>query len=543
MVSGWTEIRETPSTQTRPGDAAAVRARLQARVVPELGAVTAGEFQALESLYGIDAHPLWIVGGRATAPLHAAIARLEDAASHGLEPRDYGMPDIGERTRRFAAGGTSPSPDQVAGLDVAISAATLRLFQHLHFGRVDPAAIGLRLQVSTDRHDMVAGLRAALATNRVTELAAELAPQLEQYRQLRGALAEYRALAADVTAPPPPTFTRTLHPGDTAAPSEVHGLVRRLVALGDLPPETLESSAAYDGALIDGIKAFQARHGLERDGVLGPATQAALAVPLSWRARQIELSLERLRWLPDLTNERVIALNIPMFQLWAWDAARPNGKPSFTTRAIVGRALRTETPVFVEELRQVIFRPYWNVPRSILLNEILPLARKDPSYLAKEHMEIVRGQSDEAPVLAVTDEHLALLAQGVLRLRQRPGPDNALGLVKFVFPNNDNVYLHSTPAQELFSRTRRDFSHGCVRVEDPVSLAEWVLSGQPDWTRDRILAAMAGNVSRSVLVERPAQVVLFYVTAAVLTDDRIHFAEDIYRHDPVLDRALVRRAR
>jgi murein L,D-transpeptidase YcbB/YkuD len=251
------------------------------------------------------------------------------------------------------------------------------------------------------------------------------------------------------------------------------------------------------------------------------------------------MALERLRWLPDLTNERVIALNIPMFQLWAWDALRPEGRPAFSTRAIVGRALRTQTPVFVEELREVVFRPYWNVPRSILLAEILPLVRKDPEYLQREAMEIVQGPGDDARPVSVNDENLARLRDGTLRLRQRPGPRNALGLVKFVFPNTDNVYLHATPAQALFSKARRDFSHGCVRVQDPVSLAEWVLKDQPDWTRERILAAMSTSHSQRVTVARPIQVVLFYTTAAVVPEEgAIHFAEDIYRHDAPLDRAL-----
>jgi murein L,D-transpeptidase YcbB/YkuD len=323
----------------------------------------------------------------------------------------------------------------------------------------------------------------------------------------------------------------------------LQALTQRLVALGDLDKAVVSAGVTdYGDATIRAVTRFQARHGLTPDGIIGRATQAALSVPLSWRVRQIEMSLERLRWLPDLTGTRVIVLNIPMFHLWAWEADRPDGKPAFNTRAIVGRALRTQTPMFVEDLREVVFRPYWNVPRSIVRGEILPLAAKDAGYFQRHNMEIVQGPGDDAVTVPINDDALARLREGTVRLRQRPGPHNALGLVKFVFPNNDNVYLHGTPAQELFSRARRDFSHGCVRVEDPTTLAEWVLNGQPAWTRDQIVRAMADVHPQRVPVERPVQVVLFYLTAAVLPETgAIHFAEDIYRHDAALDRALVRR--
>jgi murein L,D-transpeptidase YcbB/YkuD len=230
-----------------------------------------------------------------------------------------------------------------------------------------------------------------------------------------------------------------------------------------------------------------------------------------------------------------------MFQLWGWDSIPP-AEPAIGMRAIVGRALSTETPVFVDEMRHVIFRPYWNVPPSILRKEILPVLERNLDYLRRENMEMVRGPGDDARPVAASDANVALLRQGGLRLRQRPGAGNALGLVKFVFPNDANVYMHGTPAQALFSRTRRDFSHGCVRVEDPVGLAAWVLKDRPEWTRDRILAAMSGPDSQRVDLTHPIRVILFYVTAVVMPEDgTIHFAEDIYRHDARLDQALARR--
>jgi murein L,D-transpeptidase YcbB/YkuD len=193
-------------------------------------------------------------------------------------------------------------------------------------------------------------------------------------------------------------------------------------------------------------------------------------------------------------------------------------------------------------MRYVIFRPYWNIPPSILRNETLPALRRDPGYLARQNMEIVSGDGDNAPVVALTPDVLAQLGRGRLRVRQRPGPENALGLIKFVFPNDENVYMHATPAPQLFDRTRRDFSHGCVRVEDPVALAEWVLKDRPEWTRERIVAAMQGTETFRVDLPAPIRVILFYVTAVVMPEDgAVHFAEDIYGHDVRLAKALAGR--
>ncbi len=321
-------------------------------------------------------------------------------------------------------------------------------------------------------------------------------------------------------------------------------LYRRLLAFGDLAAGTPPSDPSrYDASLVTGVKRFQVRHGIEADGVLGKRTLAALRVPLSWRVRQIELALERLRWLPDLGGQRLIIMNIPMFRLWAWDAVPPRSAPTFGMNVIVGRALDTRTPVLVEEMRDVVLRPYWNVPRSILRSETLPATERDPDYLRREHMEIVRGDGDNAQPEAVTADTIAQLREGTLRVRQRPGAGNALGLIKFVFPNDENIYMHGTPAQELFARNRRDFSHGCVRVEDPVALAEWVLADQPTWAGERIRAATTGSRSIRVNLTSPVKVILYYSTAAVRPEDgTMGFADDIYDQDVLLDRALAARS-
>jgi murein L,D-transpeptidase YcbB/YkuD len=311
-----------------------------------------------------------------------------------------------------------------------------------------------------------------------------------------------------------------------------------LLALGDVPADAGMPDAAerYDGSLVDAVRRFQIRHGLAADGVLGARTLEAINTPLAWRVRQIELSLERLRWLPHAREERMVLVNVPMFRLWAWDANPQPGGPAVSSDVIVGRAFGTRTPLFVEELQEVIFRPYWNVPASILRNEILPQIRRDPGYLARNDMELVPAGGGS--VVPATPANVARLGRG-LTVRQRPGPRNSLGLVKFVFPNQESIYMHDTPAQALFSRSRRDFSHGCVRVRDPVALAAWALAGTPQWNRDRIGAAMLGEETVHVAVVRPTRVVLFYTTALVWPEDgTLRFAADIYDHDRALDRAL-----
>jgi murein L,D-transpeptidase YcbB/YkuD len=392
-----------------------------------------------------------------------------------------------------------------------------------------------------ERDDLAGLLRVAVAEHSVPEAAAELNPSIPLYRQLRGALARYRTLAADPELQSFRGPLATLHPGERWAGLPL--LSRRLVALADLAVANPERGdpTLYEDAVVDGVRHFQMRHGLAADGVLGKTTVAALSVPLSWRARQIELALERMRWLPHLDRNRLVVVNIPMFRLRAIDGPRDTAVTSFSTAVIVGRALRTRTPVLMEEMEYVIFRPYWNVPSSIVQQEILPAIRRTPGYLQRHDMEIVAGQPDSAPVVPITDANIARLRDGTLRLRQRPGPKNSLGLVKFVFPNDSNVYLHGTPAMELFSHARRDFSHGCMRVADPVGFAEWVLAEQPGWDREAILAAMNGPASMRVDLPHPIQVIVFYLTAAVTIDGSgVQFAEDIYGHDARLDQYLTR---
>jgi len=495
--------------------------------------------------------PLWVeVTGRPSRAARDAIAALRTAFDDGLDTLDYG----GRRLDSVVAALDAASqldPEEVGRFDLALSTAFLRYIRHLHNGRIDPRRLGFQLDVPIDRHDFAVLIHTALADGTVPQLVADQRPPLAVYRRVREALARYRLLADSVVDSAPPVKTPVKPDTDWDG---VPPLIRRLRLLGDLPDSVASAGPAdsapsdsawragtlrYAEPLVSAVKRFQQRHGLTADGVIGPATVAALNVSIARRADQLMLTLERLRWLPDLSGGRFMVVNIPTFHLWGWDSLNPEGAPSIDMNVIVGKnALSTRTPVFAEELEYVIFRPYWNVPPGILRGEVLPATRKDPGYLARNDMEIVQGQGDDARPVAVTPENMTLLTRGFLRVRQRPGPRNALGLVKFIFPNAENVYLHSTPAQELFSRTRRDFSHGCVRVERPVDLAVWVLRDVPAWDRARIVAAMEKGKPTRVNLPRALPVILFYTTAIVELDGRPGFYEDIYRHDQRLLEAL-----
>ncbi|HEY8708458.1 MAG TPA: L,D-transpeptidase family protein [Burkholderiaceae bacterium] len=492
-----------------------------------------------EPTLAVPVDPIWLdATGRPNASAHDALRLLADAGADGLAAREYRAVELAEQAAALAAvpdAAASPQPAFERELDAAMR----RYLHDLHLGRIDPRALGFRVaRPGAAAPDFAALLQAAAAAGRLPQLVAELRPQLGQYAKLREALARYRVLAADSSLGHLPVVAPTkrseIYCGDVA----LHRLLR---ALGDLPADAAPPIDCNDATLVDGLRRFQTRHGLAADGAIGRATLAALNVPLAHRVQQLELALERLRWLPDLGARPFVAINIPMFRLWAWDPAAP-ADASISMGVVVGRALNTQTPVLSEDMRYLIFRPYWNLPRSIVRNEVLPALARDPDYLQRNDMEIVRGGGDDAQVVAASNENLALLRQGGLRLRQRPGPKNSLGLVKFIFPNDVNVYLHDTPAAQLFGRARRDFSHGCVRVEEPVALAHWVLKDQPGWTRERIEAAMAGTSSLRVDLTRPLPVILFYMTAMVMpADQALHFADDIYGHDTRLARALASR--
>ena len=343
-------------------------------------------------------------------------------------------------------------------------------------------------------------------------------PPFPAFARLQETLAEYRALAA-TPLPPPPALPK-LRPGEVH--HDVPALRARLRALGDLPADaaTPPDATRYDRALVAAVESFQRRHGLADDGVIGAGTLAALGTPPAVRVTQIQLAMERLRWLPYGWPERFIFVNIPEFRLRGFAAG--NASPRVTMNVVVGEAVSTEkhkTPVLQADMTYVVFRPYWMVPPGIARKEIFPKLASDTSYLERHDMFL----------------------GGDGRVRQRPGNKNSLGLIKFIFPNPFHVYLHDTPSKSLFARNRRDFSHGCIRVADPPSLAAFVLDGTPGWDAAHIEQAMLrGTDDHHVVLQAPIPVYIFYTTVVVDEAGAVHFYDDIYGHDATLQRLLAK---
>jgi L,D-transpeptidase YcbB len=507
----------------------------------------------------------WFDGARPAAVAHQAVALLTDAASHGLAPADYGAAAL-QAALAAATQGPPPSPAQAARLSVALDAAVLRYLQHLNAGRVDPRQVHQRFPIpDASRFDAAGVLRDALARGRLDGAVAAAVPRLPLYEALRQALARYRELAGhDAWAQRLPPLPRALKRGAPAALEAgqawagLDTLARRLRLLGDLPPgaaapvlpvasQALPASSAsapsslvpvYEGALVDAVKAFQRRHGLADDGVVGRATWQALQVSPAQRVRQIELTLERLRWTPLLQGPRMIVINVPEFVLRAYEVQDGQVRVQQAMKVIVGRAYASRTPLFSEPMRHIEFSPYWNVPPSIARQELVPQLRRSPGQFAALGYEFVTGGGQVVSTLR--PELLDAVLAGQARIRQRPGPKNALGDIKFVFPNHDAIYLHHTPSVGLFERDRRDFSHGCIRVEDPVALARFVLARQTDWPEARIRAAMAAGSMSLLPLDEPLPVLIAYGTALV-TQGQVRFFDDVYGYDAVLDRALRQR--
>ncbi len=460
--------------------------------------------------------PLWTHAGQPTDRALAVLAALEGAAADGLAPADYAAATLRAHATALA-GGADTAGDASALFDAALSVAALRLVQDLTRGRIEPRAVGYELtpRSAPDPVSVVAAL--AAGADPATRLAA-LDPPLGNPAGLRTALAHYRALAAAGELPALPELP-TLRPGDRHP--GLAAVRARLAVLGDLPagapPAAPGADDLYDEDLAAGVRAFQARHALAPDAVIGPATRRALAVSPAERVVQLELALERLRWLPDPGAERHLFINIPEFRLRAFEAGA--GTPALTMNVVVGEAgpqPRHRTPPLHARMTYLVFRPYWRVPTGIAQRELLPKIARDPTYLERNNMELING-----------------------RIRQRPGRGNSLGNLKFIFPNRHHVYLHDTPSKGLFARARRDFSHGCVRVADPPALAAFVLADTPGWDRPRIERAMrAGPEDRHVTLHTPVPVYLFYTTAAIDEQGRVGFFDDIYGHDATLARAL-----
>jgi len=501
------------------------------------------ESGVLRTLYGNRAgEPLWEQSGKPSAQALSLLQTLQDAQDDGLDPAQYEADLLARKLAELQSG-----PDATAAAwadwDVALSAVALRFIRHLHYGRIDPHRAGFDLNIPRAAIDLPATMEQLAGASDFAGTIAAIEPHFRHYHLLKSALAKYRQLAADETLTTLPGFAgKSIRPGQAYAGAAA--LRQRLSIFGDLPQadvvaDKAASSEVLDEVLAAALSRFQQRHGLTMDGILGKGTLAALNVPPAVRVRQIELSLERWRWLPEFATPPII-VNIPEFRLFAFQSNEDLEEGMLNMEVVVGQAYQEKrTPVFLGSLQYVVFRPYWDVPPSIARREILPAVRRDSRYLQAHHMELVRGGADNSPVVEATAGNIALLAAGKIRMRQIPGPDNALGEIKFLLPNPYNVYLHSTPAHQLFAQARRAFSHGCIRVSDPTALAAYVLRNAGDeWPAERIDAAMNGAPNQRVRLSQPIQVMILYATAVAAESGRIYFFDDIYGHDHNLEKLL-----
>jgi murein L,D-transpeptidase YcbB/YkuD len=477
----------------------------------------------------------WIQNGRPTPQAQAMITAFGEAMGKGLDPADYDSSLWAARIDNLPSASTS----DVARFDLAMTVSVMRYLSDLHLGRVNPRYFHFGFDVEHNQYDLSSFVRERLVTSaKLDAVLAALEPPFEGYRRTEKALILYLQLAQRDDGQQLPIPKRPVAVGDQY--SGIQRLQRLLCLLGDLQRDAcgMELRNVYTNPMADSVKHFQRRHGLEPDGRLDPGTIRELNVPLSQRVLQLQLTLERWRWLPHEFAQPPIIVNIPEFRLRALDE---NNKVVFAMNVVVGRAYRRQTPVFAKDMTHVIFRPYWNVPLSIQRSEVVPEIERDRSYLSKKNYEVVTHGGEVVTSGPISDEILGQLRKGTLEVRQRPGVTNALGLVKLMFPNEYNVYLHDTPSPELFARPRRDFSHGCIRVQNPVDLATWVLRNNPGWDKARVEAAMqSGKDNYQVNLVKPIPVLILYGTAIVDTNDEVHFFDDIYGHDARLRQTLAR---
>jgi murein L,D-transpeptidase YcbB/YkuD len=477
---------------------------------------------------------LWVQNGRVRPQGLAVIELLQKANAKGLDPEDY---DGSRWQARLTKLEQKPSEQDLASFDTALTVSAMRYIRAIHCGRVNPKEF--KFQLDTE------GLQLPLAEFVQTQVvnasdpAAEiqkLEPPFLGYRKLLALLPVYEGYANRVEGEKLPPVTKTVRPGQPYA--GVVQLERFLQVIGDISASAQlnPNATIYDGALVDGVRHYQDRHGEAPTGNLDTRTINELNTPPAARIRQIKLTLERWRWLPHSFSQPPVVVNLPEYRARAMN---PDGTVAFYKNVIIGKAYGHKSPIFEKEIQYVVFRPYWDVTPSIQRGEVVPHIQKDPNYIAKNHFEVVTPTGEVVTDNQVSPEVLEGIKSLHLMVRQKPGETNSLGLVKIIFPNPDNVYLHGTDAPGLFSQDIRDFSHGCIRVENPADLVAWVLRNNPGWDLERVKATMNGDKNNlQVNLTTRIPVLIVYGTATVNEENQIRFFDDIYGYDAELDKAL-----
>ncbi|HET9399571.1 MAG TPA: L,D-transpeptidase family protein [Candidatus Acidoferrales bacterium] len=480
----------------------------------------------------LDGHFAWLSDSRPTQQARQVIQLIQNARSKGLDPGNYDGPRLQSELDSLGNEKSAAESAEVR-FDLALTVSAMRYISDLYAGRMNPVAFGFELNVKHHKLGLAQFLKdQVVGAQDVGTAIASIEPQIPEYQRTEQALGRYLNLAAaEKPANRLPPIAKTVKPGGIYR--GVPELARRLATLGDLSPDQAQKSTGtkYEGELVDAVKKFQRENGLDDKGDLGPETLRALNASPESRIIHIAATLEHWRWLPR-TESRLIVVNIPAYSLEALD---DQFRTELSMKVVVGDAYDHKTPELASEIKTVIFRPFWEVPLTIQKKELAPKIARNPKYLDTNDFEIVSAAGK--PVERSSRVELAGLRSGILKLRQKPGPDNAVGLVKFEFPNTGSVYLHGTPEKKLFDRKSRDLSHGCIRVEDPAALAAWVLRDSQGWSVDRVNAAMDGDKTERVPVAQPVPVWIVYATAVAAEDGSLTVHNDIYRYDEQFQRA------
>ncbi|MHA1529736.1 MAG: L,D-transpeptidase family protein [Alphaproteobacteria bacterium] len=488
---------------------------------------------AERSFYAARAYlPVWLAEDGAAAPAaRALLSWAGEADANGLPAARYDVAGLAARLAKARGGAYS----HAAALETDLTRLFLTYGRDLASGLLEPRSISRNIDIEPPRPDPAVLLAGAGATGDITAFLDGLAPAGPAYNHLMSLYADMREIARGGGWGPQIAKGRALRPGDRLP--RVEQLRARLIALGDLAPVERVAAGAvmndatppatgplvFDPALEVAVQRFQARHGLNADGIVGTMTLAALNTTAAERAAQAAVNLERMRWLNYDLGERHVLINIAAYTMTMVE----HGDARFSTRVVVGKSRKHQTPEFNDELEFIVVNPTWNVPYSIASKEILPLLQEDPTYLEQNNMELLGSD------LPASEIDWSQVTRGSFpgRIRQRPGPDNALGAVKFLFPNEHAIYMHDTPSRKLFAHDRRAYSHGCVRLQDPIGFAHLLLSLQDDDPVGFFDRLRAREDEIWVRVREAIPVYVTYRTAWLDTGGVRQFRADVYRRD------------
>jgi len=481
-------------------------------------------------------NPIWTQDNGLTPQADQLVRAIGAAELDGLISEDYHLSWLKSMLMDFNQATSQKKPlDPVkkADIDLLLTDAFLLFSSHLLSGRVMPNAVDSTWLFFNPVSDIAQIMNSNAYSSQIESFFDELRPANAAYYRLRNALRLYIDIQKKGGWPVVPSGPK-LKIGDIDARVDI--IRKRLIITGDIDsPVRNVKPGEFDESLLKGVQRFQNRHGIEPDGVVGVGTLTAMNVPVESRISQIELNLERWRWIPHDLGPRYILVNIADYSL----AVVENQSTVLKMRVVVGKAYR-RTPVFSEKMKYMVLNPFWTVPIKIAVEDKLPIIRKNPLYLTQQHIKVFENWNEGAPEInpVIIDWYQVTASNFPYRLRQDPGPSNALGRIKFMFPNKFSVYLHDTPQRGLFKRASRDFSSGCIRIEKPVELAKYLLQNDPQWPGQKIQETIDSGVTTVVRIKDPIPVHLLYWTAWVTETGTIHFGNDIYDRDPPLSKAL-----